>query len=631
MASPPIPVATSAPLAPPAVAAGSTATATSDTDADRPGWIVVRSHDEAIVEPARAAPPRDRRSKRLVGAAAAAVLALGAAGVFAVANLTRSTTGGSETPTDLGSALLTAVESEDVLGVIDVLVPGEREALGQPFVELVSELQRLDVLGPTDLSRIAGLDITLTNEAVRIGPTNVDDIVNVGMAADVEVSVDGATLPIGELITDNLPADMVTEMRGTRLTDTSDFDVTLTAVREDGRWYFSLLHTVAELARADLGGDVGVPLDGIGSQGAETPEAAIDQMLNSIETLDIAGMIRQLDPSEAAALQRYAPLFLDEAEAALDDVPLEWSIDDSSVRIEGSGDRRTVFFDALVINGTIDGSAFSFAFDGECARAELDGEHVEQCGTVGGVSDFEGIFGEQPELTRLIDVVQSAFSDVEPVGLELRLRDGAWFVSPIATATDAMLAFLGALDRQELDSIIEAAKPVFGSFQDGIFGSIEDLSASSDLEVIAPIEPDVPSSIGQSDGAAGADGAGDGWLDCYDLDASDAIVCFESFVTAGDITADYIPVVLRHLECGYAEAAWSGAIYELSDEEFIAAAEAAQPCFFDLVDRGEIEVWELPVEIAHLECFEGRNWYHVFDDPEYDARFEACRSAAESG
>ena len=58
---------------------------------------------------------------------------------------------------------------------------------------------------------------------------------------------------------------------------------------------------------------------------------------------------------------------------------------------------------------------------------------------------------------------------------------------------------------------------------------------------------------------------------------------------------------------------------------------AALLVVLDLADAGAIERWELPEEIAHLECFEGRNWYRVFDDPEYDARFEACRSAMING
>ena len=165
----------------------------------------------------QSAPPgRPRRSRLLVGAAAAAVVAVGGAGIFAVANMSGSTVGGAATPDELGVEFLSAVENEDVLGVIDVLVPGERDSLGQPFVELVSELQRLDVLAPTDLSQISGIDIELSGETVQVRPTNVPDIVNVDMRADVVVSIDGAELPIGDLITDNMPDDMLTEVRGTR-------------------------------------------------------------------------------------------------------------------------------------------------------------------------------------------------------------------------------------------------------------------------------------------------------------------------------------------------------------------------------------------------------------------------------
>jgi hypothetical protein len=89
-----------------------------------------------------------------------------------------------------------------------------------------------------------------------------------------------------------------------------------------------------------------------------------------------------------------------------------------------------------------------------------------------------------------------------------------------------------------------------------------------------------------------------------------------------------VPVELRFPECGYGEIRWSGALYSLPDAEFIAAVEAARPCFLALVESGQIQDYELPSEIANLECFEGRNWYNVFDDPEYDARYYACVEAA---
>lgn len=573
---------------------------------------------ETTFEPTGQGP---RRSKWLVGSAVLAVLAVGAAGIFAVANLTGATAAGSATPADLGSELLAAIEGEDVLGVIDVLSPGERETLGEPFVDLVSELQRLEVLAETDLSQIAGLEIDLSNEIVRTRVTNVDDIVNVAMSADVEISVDGAELPIGALLTDNMPDDMLTEMRGTRVTETDEFDITLTAVLEDERWYFSLLHTIAETARGELTNDVGIPFEGIGSDGAETPEAAIDQMLDRIEALDLTGVLRSLDPNEAAALQRYAPLFLEEAQSEIETAPIDWSITERSIRVEGSGDQRTAFVDGLTLEGSIDGSPFVFSFSGDCVEAEMDGQRFEQCGDVGSISDVDDVFGDEPEISHLIEVMQSAFSDIEPVGLELRQRDGEWFISPIASGTDAMLAVLGALDRQELDEIIAAFEPALELITDGIFSSIDDLAGSSDFGMAVPDEPFV---LDQTDGPED----GFGWFDCYELGVVEATACFQSFVDTDQISAADVPVVLRHPECGYSEASWEGSVYQLPDDRFVAVVEGARGCFLDLVDAGHIEEWELPEEILHFECFEGRNWYQVFDDPEYDERFDACRSAA---
>ncbi len=555
-----------------------------------------------------------------------AVLAVGAAGVFAVSNFTRSTAGGSQNPADLGTELLNAIENEDVLGVIDVLAPGEREAFGEPFVELISELQRLDVLADTDLSAIAGLDIEITDEVVRTRTTNVDDIVNISLSAQVEVTVNGAELPIGDVVTDNMPDDMLAELRGTRVTENNELDITLTAVLIDGRWYFSLLHTLAELARSGLGDQVGIPVEGIGFDGAESPEAAVDQILDRIEALDLTGIIRSLDPSEAAALQRYAPLLLDDAEAELAAAPIEWKITERSVRIEGSGDRRTAFVDALGIEGTLDGSPFSFSFHDRCFAAEFDGERIEQCANVGSVSDLDDVFGDAREVQHLIEVVQAAFADVEPVGLELRSRDGEWFVSPIASFTDAMLKMLRALDRPELDGIIEAVEPAFESVADGFFGAGDDFFGSSGADLAVPIEPGSAPDPGEppSDDDFG-------WLECYELDSVEATACFRSFEAGGEIEAADIPVVLRHPECGYADASWGGANYQLPDDEFIALAEAARGCFLDLLAAGQVEEWELPDEIVQLECFEGRNWYLVFDDPEYDIRFDACRNASLGG
>jgi hypothetical protein len=589
-----------------------------------------------VAEPVPTADPP--RSKWLVVGAFVAVVAVVAAGVFAIVNLTGNTTeGGSNTPEELGTELLAAIENEDVLGAIELLLPGERRSLGEPFVELVDELQRLDVLAETDLSQLAGLDVELTGETVTARQTNVVDIINLDLGADVVVTIDGGELPIGSLITDNLPPEIVTELRGSQTTETDRIDLSVTAVEEGGRWYVSLLHTVAEVARGELEPDIGIPTEGIGAVGADAPEGAVDLLLTHVENLDLRGMLQVLNPDEAAALQRYSPLFLDDAEALLAEVPLTWQIVDRSIRVEGSGDERTAFVDAIAIEGIVEGTAFEVSFSDGCIRAAAEGESFEQClsEAEGGVAALEEIFSDAPEVLELVDTLQEAFADIEPSGLELRRHAGQWYVSPIESFTELGLNVLRALDRDEMEAIASAIEPAVNSLPDAVPGVLDEL-AGDELDTV--VFGDDREGTGTDESATIDDLAGDvtiddggqfdddpAWVDCFDeVEASAAIGCFDRFVESGEIAPEAVPAVLRFPECGYAELWWSGEVYGLPDGAFIDAVTPAGECFQALVEQGVVSAQELPNELVHLDCFEGRNWYQVFDDPDYDERYYAC-------
>ena len=58
------------------------------------------------------------------------VLAIGAAGVFAVTQMAGDNEGGAASPEELGDAVMESIAQEDFLGVIDLLLPGERETFG---------------------------------------------------------------------------------------------------------------------------------------------------------------------------------------------------------------------------------------------------------------------------------------------------------------------------------------------------------------------------------------------------------------------------------------------------------------------------------------------------------------------
>lgn len=619
-----------APAAPAAPAAAAFAPLTDDPVAE-PGDVTV------------APAGRSGRSKLIVGAAVAAVVAVGAAGVFAVRGFSGEAQGGAADPEALGAALMASLENEDVLGVIDVLSPGERDLFRQPAIDLVSELTRIEVLSPeADLSRLAGFDIVFENEVVTVAGTNVDDIVNVRMQAQAEVTVDGDLVPVGSLVTDNLDASMVDEMRATSETTQEPFDVDLTAVQLDGRWYFSVFHSIAEQLREDEGQDLSIPLAGVGAAGAESPEAAVDQMLDAVEGLDLELMMQSLNPGEAAALQRYAPLFLGEAQAALDEIPLEWQITTREFRVEGDGSQRTVFLDALAIEGSVEDESFSIGFEGDCVSAEFLGETYEQCATdatQAQLDELDEILAEAPAVREFVTALEETFADMEPVGLELREFEGGWYVSPVSTVSEAMLTFLRALDRQEIDRLIDlgeaAVEDVLGLALGGFGGDLftDDEFGMGDTAVFESMTDPTFETAFDSMESGMESGMDDGmddtyvapaWDRCYaELDVAAAASCFQTFVDSGEIDEFVVPVELRFPECGLG-ARWTRDLYTMEDAEFIATIEAAMPCFQALVDAGTIEAFEMPTEIVYSDCYEGRNWYNVFDDPEYDERYWAC-------
>jgi hypothetical protein len=590
---------------------------------------------------------KSRRSKVVLAGAVVAVVAVGAAGVFAVSRFSGAAEGGADSPSELGSALFAAMENEDLLGATDLLLPGERDLFRQPMIDLVTELSRLEVLTPeADLAKLDGLDITLGRTSVSARATNVPDIVNVDLHADVTTTVDGNVFPIGDVVTDNMDPDDVAEIRGTVDTTTEELDESVTAVEQDGRWYFSLFYTVAEQARADT--DYEIPSEGIGADGAESPEAAFDLMLDRIAALDVNGMIRALNPGEAAALQRYAPLFLEEAEAAVTEAPVEFAVTDRQFHVEGDGDQRTVVIDGLTFTAheadeeSDESQAVEIRIEGDCTHLTVDDERFDVCaGDTSSIPEVDEFLAEAPAIEAFVDSLGQALSDIEPIGIEVREYDGAWFVSPTATYTEAMLAVLRALDRQEIDELIELFEPAADEFFDQILGgfgeyepypedtSYGDYSSDDSFEVPTSL-PELTSDDAYyevSEDSAEASGA----ERCYnETDAADATACFEQFVATGEIDETFVPIALRFPECGYAETSWNGGLYSMSDADFVAAVEAVRPCFLALVEAGTIEEYELPSEIAHLECFEGRNWYNVFDDPEFDTRYYACLDAANS-
>jgi hypothetical protein len=583
------------------------------------------------------APPEDRRRWRVLGPVFA-VLAVGAAAMFAVVQFRGDDGGGAASPEELGRRVVQAIDDGDVLGLVDLLAPDERALMREPFVEFVGHLGRLGVVGSdVDLAGVQGIDITISHSEVLIEPTSVADITNLRLMGDARVVVDGQALPIGDLWLDG---DVIDADRDMFDADTAEpFDVGVTAVEVDGGWYLSAFFSIAEAARGSLDPVPDIPEVGIEPRGGSSPEEALDLLLAGVEALDLTRIIASLNPGEAAALQRYAPMFIDDAQAELDLVPLDWRILESEYSISGSGDTRQAALEVLVIEGQFDGSRIAMSLVDGCATIEADGERLDTCASDSDLGGLEEVLGESPALTELVEAVADAFADYEAPGIVLRRTGGAWYVSPVSTMAESVLSVLRALDRGELDAIVAASSAVIDEwFGDWTGGGWTDEEWFGDDWTDDDWTGDDWTDDGWTDDDwTGDDWTGDDWTgddstdepdsavdQCYLYDdVTTATACFEQLRRTGEISDWQMPTELRFPECGVAEPYWRGYAV-LTDEEFLSVVEAATPCFLQLVDDGLLDEFDLSYEYTHLECFEGRNWYAVFDDPAYDDRFFAC-------
>ena len=578
--------------------------------------------------PLGGAPTESGAPKRSRGKTIGALVGVGAliaAGGFAVVTITgNDSAGGAASPSEVGTALTTALDNEDMLGVIDLLLPGEREAFREPLIQTLDNLRRLEVVSDdASLRKIGGIDIQLTDVTVDEQPTNVSDIVNLEISGSATVSVNGDEVPLGGLLIDEAfdgeRPDLDAEPESEEFND-----VPLTVVERDGRWYLSAFYSAAEASRRDLDDDLDIPEVGVVAEGAGSPEGAVDDMLEAISDQNLERMIALLDPNEAEALQRYAPLFLDDAQEEFDAAGINWSISDTTFAVEGSGSRRFVAVETFSFSGTDGDSDISADFADGCLTVDIDGDETEVCTSDYGRIDemFGASIGEvTPAVTDLISTIQAAFEDFDASGIAVHEVGGSWYVSPLRSYTTLMNDILDALDTGEVRDIAAGVRAVadeiFGGFEDDFSEEevvIEDFPVDT-IPVDDPTFDTVPDDTAVDEFAA--------LNECYsEFEAAAALTCMRDGIAAGTIDPTFVPATFRFPECGVSEAYWDG-MYEMADAEFVALIEAAAPCFRALVDAGTIESWDVPDELFAPGCLEGRNWYST-DDEAYTERFFEC-------
>lgn len=406
--------------------------------------------------------PHRRRQLRPVVAlfAALALVAATAAGVLAFGG------GEDDGPDAPVRALFRAAEAGDVLGMLDQLVPGERDALREPLTGIVAELERLGILDDVDLGDLGAYYLKIDGLELETETRRADLAFVRITGGTASYSFDPSSLPLGAFVRPLLGGLGGGEGRSESTnSDLASGDDGIVTVKRGGRWYISLGYTIAESARLEAG----VSLDDLGerviAKGAGSAEDAVRELVEAAAELDLGRVLALLPPGEMGAIQEYAGLFLADVRRGVAEMggDVRMDIDNLELSSDVDGDTAWVTIDEL--DGTIDLGAMTIRIEGDCVAVTAPGQPTQE--TCGGTSP--GLFGGVPGVGALSGGDLGALGSVDYTlgvlptlagrsGAPMRVVkvDGQWYVSPIRTLFGGFVTALAEIQEDDLGAILDS-------------------------------------------------------------------------------------------------------------------------------------------------------------------------------
>jgi hypothetical protein len=388
------------------------------------------------------APRAEAPGRRIFVAVAAVTLAVALlAGAMSILGAS-----GANDPEEPVRQLLDALGEGDLVGMAEALALSEREFLGEPALALLEELKRLEVLDPElSLGAVGGVGITpdVTLEAQTVA----EDVANVHMTGGtVTLAFDPADLPLGDLVTGRLPTGVLDGVPAITVTQRVEGSPFLTVVQEDGRWYVSLFHTLAEQGRESAGREYPTAPP-VPSVGAERPEDVLQAMVDKALAGDLEGVLGLLAPDESLALRRYAPLFLPAAEADMEPALEDVIVDLDTSRVDVDGDTYVVV-DSVYLEMQAFGATIRYRYADGCISTTVSGFGPDQ------VEDHCA----DDQLARLEALgLPAGLAELggETPGLRVVEVDGRWYLAPVRAAFDAVLGVARSLDRPTVEGLVD--------------------------------------------------------------------------------------------------------------------------------------------------------------------------------
>jgi hypothetical protein len=424
-------------------------------------------HEIPAGDPVRGA-TADRTTRRLprswVTATSVAVLVVGIVVASAVGVLAFTSDDGAESPEAATRQMIDAVRRNDLVGIVELLPPGERKALRDPVAQIASQLQNLRLVGRLDPSRVPGLAFTFDDLQLRGSELSRDvqavDVVSGRMRAEWM----GGGTPLTDHARQILAREWGITIDPVDASYNRDFatdHLRLVTVKEGGGWHVSLAYTVAEALRAEQNGRLPDMGEGPLAVGANVPAEAVTDLVRAYTDGDPERLVTLMYPDEARALYDYAPTFVpgarEAARQADADGLYEVQLNKIETAVEGTGERRRVHITNLDID----------------IRDELHKQHLwwsDGCfHTDQRINDDDEPYAKTDSCSkdrpRLGDDTAPRDNPVSNLaifggGADLPTftvieRNGRWFVSPVHTLADSLADTGQTMQTDDLDGYAE--------------------------------------------------------------------------------------------------------------------------------------------------------------------------------
>lgn len=402
-------------------------------------------------------PPRPRGRGKLI-ASAAVVVALAAGGVTTYIAMSDTNSTGAGSPREAVQSIVSDLNKSDLIGVLDDLAPGERNALANPVMDEIKQLKRLKVLqDAADPKSISGVKFQAKGLTFATDTVKINDHVQIVQltGGTLDISADAAKIPfthdfLNAAFPHGLPAGSSTTTHidiGQVVRDSNgNAPIRIAAQKSGGKWYPSIFYTIADNASSHK---VPTIADAIPAAGGSSPEDAVRKMVTALMKGDYEGAVKLLSPDELAVMHDYGGLLLRNAGS---NQPSDTVLKDLQLKTEQiSGGATRVTLSSLTV--TSGGEDTTVKVDGSCFDVTANGQHKRMC-TADLVTQLVA-FAEQFGLSTHVTPAQrqgleDLLTGLTKVGVDTSQSGGQWYVNPVRSWLDLSSSIMSGLQGNDL-------------------------------------------------------------------------------------------------------------------------------------------------------------------------------------